>query len=791
MKRFVVSALILLLTAAAVFPAAVGGRVLALYKSSEGQTEKENEVFFYLSRPLREMGLEVIYWDIDRGLPPAYALQNTRAVISWYRGPAMKEPAAYLEFLNRAVDDGLKLIVLDNFGAYQDSRNKEYLNPAELNATLSRLGLLYLGDWTDDPGKIALAAKNKEMVEWQGAQDTDSARFFYRFVPVDRELKIHLSLSRRDRDYEASPVITTNRNGGFALSRYIYRQEGGRVRLLLNVKAFLEEALFPPAEDELIGLLAQTGDAAAVKVLEYTAAVLHRARLPYEIIPPADFPGLLPGDLRRFTAVGLILPDDAGLEARVLEGYLEDGGGVVSLLAGRFTKLAPALGMSNKTARPGVQQGYRFRPGFLLGEGLAPQERTLAWKSGGNLPARGTEILATDGGGKVPLLWTAEKEAGRSLVWNWNFFDAGYFQGLILESFLYLRPVGAAVSAGIGLMFLDDWPLPMFNVIKPPLKVTDTEFYTRTWWPQIKALFSKYSIPYASFLIFNYNASTARPFIMGEFYVAEGLASVRMGEEILESGSELAFHGYNHMSLTSGKTEVNLARWPSRRDMEEGLRQARREWIQLYGEHTLPFAYVAPNNIISEEGIAALNEVFPTIRVISALRAGKGEETHTEFGTYDKIPSLYFIPRNSWGYLPTEEARTRIASAVSGAGVWSHFIHADDLFDPHRSQGKSWPELKAGLEQMIGFTREHYPWLRYMSIREAYEVLTRIDRARVAFRLEEDGLMVDAEPGLVLRVRLNDFRRVKSIEGARVLYTYRKMPALILEATSNEVRLTF
>ncbi|RKX83810.1 MAG: hypothetical protein DRP58_08145, partial [Spirochaetes bacterium] len=43
--------------------------VLALYKSSEGQTKAENEIFFYLSRPLTDMGLKIIYWDIDRGLP--------------------------------------------------------------------------------------------------------------------------------------------------------------------------------------------------------------------------------------------------------------------------------------------------------------------------------------------------------------------------------------------------------------------------------------------------------------------------------------------------------------------------------------------------------------------------------------------------------------------------------------------------------------------------------------------------------------------------------------------------
>ena len=56
----------------------VGRDVLALYKSSEGQTEKENEIFFYLSQPLKEMGLSVRYWDIDRGIREAAERQRDR-----------------------------------------------------------------------------------------------------------------------------------------------------------------------------------------------------------------------------------------------------------------------------------------------------------------------------------------------------------------------------------------------------------------------------------------------------------------------------------------------------------------------------------------------------------------------------------------------------------------------------------------------------------------------------------------------------------------------------------------
>ena len=75
--------------------------VLALYKSSEGQTKAENEIYFYLSRPLTEMGLKIVYWDIDRGLPGESVTKYSRAIISWFRGPSMRNAEEYLTFLDR------------------------------------------------------------------------------------------------------------------------------------------------------------------------------------------------------------------------------------------------------------------------------------------------------------------------------------------------------------------------------------------------------------------------------------------------------------------------------------------------------------------------------------------------------------------------------------------------------------------------------------------------------------------------------------------------------------------
>ena len=766
--------------------------ILALYKSSENQTEGENEIFWYLSNILREMGFTIEYWDIDRGVPDTRRTQNARAIITWFRGPTMQNAVAYLDFIDKAIEAGKKLVVIENFGAYQDRRTQEYVDIGRLNNTLSSLGIIYQGDWTDDHSKIRIASKVAGMVEHQAQQDVARSSFFYRFGRVDRDLKVYLALKRSDRRYDASPVIVSNANGGFALSTYVYSQTAGKVNLLLDLKSFLEEALFPGPSAERIALLHDAGNLQAQVILGLAADVLERGKLPFEMIASDQFANLLPGDLNRFTAVGLILGSDKGLSPTLLEQYLERGNGIVSLMGGKFDGLAELLALDKsdpvRSSALRKAKGFRFRFGFLLGEGLSLENNKLTWTSGANSPTRDSETLATSFNGRTPILWSARRNSGKVLVWNWDAFRSGGFQGLMLESFLYLRPVGIAATPGIGVMFIDDWPLPMYNIVKPPLSITDTKFYTQTWWPEIKNLFKQKGLPFSCYLVFNYNSTTSPPFSNNEFYVADNMASVKIARGILRDGIELGLHGYNHISLTSKETAINIETWPSATSIESALSQARREWISLFGRHTLPVSYVAPHNVISQEAIGVLHSVLPSIQSLSMLRSGTDEETYTVFGRHPALPELYYLPRTSSGYPFTNEVRQLTVAAITGAGIWSHFIHAVDVFDPHRSLGKEWPELKSDLTRMIDFVQHHYPWLEHFNTRDASRFLRKFDATGVEIRQDSNTVHIDSSPGIKFRLRLNQ-SEVKSLQGAKIIYRYSKMNAVVLEITEPHARI--
>lgn len=765
--------------------------VLALYKSSEGQTAKENEVYFYLSVPLKKMGLKVIYWDIDKGLPGKSLTAYSRAVISWFRGPSMRRPYAYLDFLDSMIDEGKKVVVLDNFGAYQDRDTRDYVRPLRLNTTLDRLGIMYFGDWTQDGSKLKITTMVPSMVEYQAKQDVNKSAFFYRFISSDRKKKIWLAVKRTDKNYDSSPVIVTNRNGGFALSRYLYRVENGKVKLLLNPELFLKEALFPKAAGENIALLIDRTDSNTKKILEYTESNLKRAKIPYTIISSREFKGMIPLDLRPFTAAGLILTSDAGLDPAVLDRFLTEGGSIVSLESARFDKLSPYLGIEKSRSFIRDSTGYRIKTGFLTGEETSINDRTVEWTPGYGIPVKSARILATDYSGRVPLVWTAEVKNGNVLVWNWNNFIFGEYLGFILESFMYVQPVGIAATPALSIMYIDDWPLPMYNVVKSPLKITDTQFYSTVWWPQIKALLKKEELPFSTFAIFNYNGETKPPFETGEFFVASGNEPSKIGYEELSKGIDLGLHGYNHVSPTLKKTEINDFLWSSVNEMTVAFEHAKREWIRLFGKYSLPRTYVAPHNIISQDGIKALHHVFPTIKAVSTLRSGEGEGEVYDYGPNKEFPDIYMMPRMTSGYILDSAMKADILSGILGPGLWSHFIHADDVFDKNRSQGRDWPELKSGFERMIAFVKTNYPWLTSLNATNGYRAMRTFDEKSADYEENDNVLTIKArEPGIVFRIRYNG-KKLISVTGGKILYTYKNVDAAVIEATSAEITVTF
>jgi hypothetical protein len=87
---------------------------------------------------------------------------------------------------------------------------------------------------------------------------------------------------------------------------------------------------------------------------------------------------------------------------------------------------------------------------------------------------------------------------------------------------------------------------------------------------------------------------------------------------------------------------------------------------------------------------------------------------------------------------------------------------------------------------------QHYPWLRFVTIREAHRTLESHDAIGVEYRwLDNNRLEVrTTAPGLPVRIRMNGYR-LRNSRGAKLLYSYRKMSAAVLEMEGTLAVLEF
>ena len=77
------------------------------------------------------------------------------------------------------------------------------------------------------------------------------------------------------------------------------------------------------------------------------------------------------------------------------------------------------------------------------------------------------------------------------------------------------------------------------------------------------------------------------------------------------------------------------------------------------------------------------------------------------------------LPRITSGYSRTDIHDWYITNAITSIGVFSHFVHPDDVLDKERSNNKSWSELVKDFQLMLEELYEQYPWLRSQTASEA------------------------------------------------------------------------
>lgn len=350
---------------------------------------------------------------------------------------------------------------------------------------------------------------------------------------------------------------------------------------------------------------------------------------------------------------------------------------------------------------------------------------------------------------------------GQVYLFNTSIMPDKVYRGLIFSTMLNgLSGIPYRV-ANVSSIFLDDFPAPLYNAKLPPVDqeydITHAEFVARVWWPEMQALADTFDLSYTAMTCLNYNVNVVPPFDFTEWTRGKVMidgeqvdGSIWLAQQVANSRHELAFHGYNHVSLMADD-------WRQPDFMTAALQAVRKRWItDRLGD--LPVTYVPPTNDIDSVGVQSLVKGLSSIRYLCSLYLGdKAYGGDREFGPDPYAEDLFDYPRITSGFQLDGAGVFSQESLYILTGIWTHFIHPDDVFQVNqRSEdqfssrnelGLWWhagPNHDKGLYEVF---REHltrnrqlHPLMRYKTVSDAVPEVRnwldgRINRTREGSRL--------------------------------------------------------
>jgi len=196
-------------------------RALGLYKSSEGTTEKENEIIWHLKTPLHMLGFKLDLHDVSMGLPDDEKTKNAKVIISWYRSSDMKGAEKYILWLTEQLKKKKKIIIFGNFGSFKNTITNTWVKNHELNLFFENLGYKFLGNWTNKSTNIKVKKLHPLLSvdsRFEPFRKLDDYLQYKSMSKNNLELAV---IERTDIKDGESVVIGITPKGGLALHPYI------------------------------------------------------------------------------------------------------------------------------------------------------------------------------------------------------------------------------------------------------------------------------------------------------------------------------------------------------------------------------------------------------------------------------------------------------------------------------------------------------------------------------------------------------------------------------------------
>ncbi|MEO0486265.1 MAG: DUF2194 domain-containing protein [Pseudomonadota bacterium] len=477
--------------------------------------------------------------------------------------------------------------------------------------------------------------------------------------------------------------------------------------------------------------------------------------------------------------------------------YVSRGGGVVFACGGFKQSLSEVIGISDPGQAGTLveSRGLRFVGDLFPGtEGLSLGSDTwdilqsrVSVSSESLLSACSIQIEDLAG---CPVLWLRNSSVGRVTFWNTDILSEKLFRGFLFQTILATMDVAVATIGGFATVQIDDFP-PSESYEKP-IHMTDEfpdmfeeDFFFGPWINDMLALRNRFDLRFTYFLTLDYSDFDTSKEAKVPDTTKQSLQYRlgRFGE--LPSGDEYGFHGFNHVEHTRKG-------WPHENSFKRKVSAARHLWRQIVGER-LPTAWVPPNNSFDERTVRLLKRHFPEISIVCSLHStgAFSNGCNREFGGEPWCHELLNIPRQTYGFILTEAQRALLLSQILGMGVWTHFMHPDDvtdirvgttnLMDFRNPENLNWKTKNEAdrdgmfveFERWIGWVTDIFPWLEFVTISDAAGRWQRLSANGPSVEVFPDRVEVATQSDQLLFIRLAEGRKLSNRKQGAVLAEYK------------------
>ena len=347
--------------------------------------------------------------------------------------------------------------------------------------------------------------------------------------------------------------------------------------------------------------------------------------------------------------------------------------------------------------------------------------------------------VTTNAPAKFPLVWTQTYGQGKFVLYNGTQLVDKSVRSLLIGCIAQMYDSFVYPIIGAKVCFVDDFPSPLLEYpsqkFQNKYKRNIQSFFMDTWWPQVLKAANDNGIIYTGLLVETYNLQLEPEFEPEQYFDTTDY----FGKQLLKNKGEIGWHGYNHVPFTlPGFLLGNegYPAWNSIESMTKSFKELQRYASTFFGD--LPMVtYVPPSNLLSDEGREMLVKSGVPLKVISPLYTGAiGEDVECFTNFEIAADGMVNFPRITFGMMYTDNVKWEITNG-SGFGVFSHFLHPDDIIDEERGGNFPFDSLMKTYTQMFEDIASKYPYMTGMTASDAAMSLVNMKNSR--FDIKRDG----------------------------------------------------